>query len=520
MAQKKKTGEEGAVRVRDRIKRFDRVRCADLLANPLNWRQHSEGQKAAMSGILAEVGMVDALLVRERGDGTYEIIDGHMRAGMMPGEMVPVLVLDVTPEEATKILLTFDPISAMATANAVNLDALLREVEFSNAALQALVSELADSASLYIDEATAAEIVEDEAPEPPADPITKPGDLWILGTHRVLCGDSTKADDVARLMVGQKSQLIHADPPYGMGKENEGVQNDNLYGDKLDAFQMAWWNAARPHTEDNGSAYIWGNSEGLWRLWYVGGLRDAERLTFRSFVIWNKPPSGMGDGQNNPVMRSFGVKYESCLFFMLGEQGFNNNADNYWAGWEPIRLYLESEMNKCGGQKKWKEALGNQMGGHYFTRSQWSFPTKEAYEKLQAFAKGNAFKREHDELKREHDELKREHDELKQQFYETRAYFDNTHDNMTDVWDFPRVTGEDRHGHATPKPVAMICRAIKSSTAESGLVYEPFLGSGTTLIAAEQLNRKCYGMEISPAYCDVIVKRWETLTGKTAMLEG
>ena len=102
-----------------------------------------------MSGILAEVGMVDALLVRETGDGTYEIIDGHMRAGMMPGEMVPVLVLDVTPEEATKILLTFDPISAMASANAVNLDALLREVEFSDAALQALVSELGEAAGLY-----------------------------------------------------------------------------------------------------------------------------------------------------------------------------------------------------------------------------------------------------------------------------------------------------------------------------------------------------------------------------------
>jgi len=149
MAKKQKTGEEGTVRIRNRIKRLDSVRCADLLANPRNWRQHSEGQKAAMSGILAEVGMVDALLVRETGDGTYEIIDGHMRAGMMPGEMVPVLVLDVTPEEATKILLTFDPIAGMATANAVNLDALLREVEFSDEALQALVSELGEAAGLY-----------------------------------------------------------------------------------------------------------------------------------------------------------------------------------------------------------------------------------------------------------------------------------------------------------------------------------------------------------------------------------
>jgi DNA modification methylase len=329
----------------------------------------------------------------------------------------------------------------------------------------------------------------------------------------VLCGDSTKAEDVARLMDGKRAQLVHADPPYGMGKEKDGVQNDNLYRDKLDAFQMSWWNVFRKHTDDNGSAYIWGNAEDLWRLWYVGGLKDLERLTFRNQIIWDKPPSGLGDGQNNSIMRSYGAKYEACFFFMLGEQGFNNNADNYWEGWEPIRKYLANEMEKCGGSKKWKEALGNQMGGHYFTKSQWSFPTEDAYKKLQAFAKGDAFKREHDELKREHDELKRE-------FYATRAHFDNTHENMTDVWDFPRVTGEERHGHATPKPVAMMVRAIKSSCPAGGIVAEPFGGSGSTLIGAEQCGRACFTMELSPAYVDVIVKRWENLTGEKATLQG
>ena len=350
----------------------------------------------------------------------------------------------------------------------------------------------------------------DAVPEPPKTPVTKVGDVIVLGQHRLLCGDSTKAEDVAKLMDGARAQLIHADPPYGMGKEKDGVQNDNLYADKLDAFQMAWWRAFRPHAEDNASAYIWGNAESLWRLWFVGGLKSSERLTLRNQIVWDKPPSGLGDGQNNSIMRSFGVKYEACLFFMCGEQGFNNNADNYWEGWEPIRCYLETEMHKCGGAKNWKAALGNQMGGHYFSKSQWCFPTEEAYKKLQDFGKGSAFKREHDELKREHDELK-------QAFYATRAYFDNTHENMTDVWDFNRVIGEDRHGHATPKPVAMMARCIMSSTAKGGLVVEPFLGSGTTLIAAEQVGRKCYGMELSPAYCDVIVKRWETVTGEKAV---
>ena len=85
---------------------------------------------------------------------------------------------------------------------------------------------------------------------------------------------------------------------------------------------------------------------------------------------------------------------------------------------------------------------------------------------------------------------------------------------MTDVWQFERVKGEERHGHATPKPVQMIERIIKSSSQKK--VIEPFLGSGTTLIACEKTNRKCYGMEIDPHYCDVIVKRWEEYTGNKA----
>ena len=155
------------------------------------------------------------------------------------------------------------------------------------------------------------------------------------------------------------------------------------------------------------------------------------------------------------------------------------------------------------------------MADHWFSVSQWSFIRPEQYARLQAEAKGNAFKRDHDELKQDHDELKQDHDELKREFYATRAYFDNTHDNMTDVWHFPRVEGEDRHGHATPKPVAMIERAILSSTPDGSTVAEPFLGSGTTTIAAANRGRKCYGMEISPAYAQVSIERLAAHIGET-----
>ncbi|MBN20057.1 MAG: hypothetical protein CL678_02130 [Bdellovibrionaceae bacterium] len=360
----------------------------------------------------------------------------------------------------------------------------------------------------------------DEVPEIQEEPISKRGDLWILGEHRVLCGDSTNADDVARLMDGERAALLHADPPYGMGKECDGVANDNLYREKLDAFQMRWWSAFRPHLEDNASAYIWGNAEDLWRLWYVGGLSTSERLTFRNEVVWAKGSAGAGGISHIGAegLRQYPNETERALFFMLGEQGFNNNADNYWEGWEPIRKELEASVAEMG----WtaadvKRITGVGMFGHWFTRSQWSFIPEKHYNALRDAARGDAFKREHDAFKREHDAFKREHDALKRDFYATRAHFDNTHDNMTDVWEFPRVTGGDRHGHATPKPVDAMRRAIKSSSRAGDIIVEPFGGSGSTMIAAESEGRKSCTMELLPVWVDVIVRRWQEYTGKAAV---
>ena len=97
---------------------------------------------------------------------------------------------------------------------------------------------------------------------------------------------------------------------------------------------------------------------------------------------------------------------------------------------------------------------------------------------------------------------------------------DNTHDLMTNVWHFPRTSAEERAltgGHATPKPLALCSRAIKSSSREGETVLDLFGGSGSTLIACDQLNRRCLTMELDPRYCDVIIKRWESLTGKKAV---
>ena len=206
---------------------------------------------------------------------------------------------------------------------------------------------------------------------------------------------------------------------------------------------------------------------------------------------------------------------------MLGEQGFNNNADNYWDGWDAIIDYLNQEKDKLGWTiKDTKRIAGHSInsGCHWFDKSQWSMPTEAVYNSWRNAAKGDAFKREYDNLKREYDDLKREYDDLKREFYATRSFFDNTHENMTEVWNYVRVHGEERHGHATPKPVEMMARIMRSSLPEGGLCVEPFGGSGSTLIGAEQTGRRCFTMELTPAYCDVIIARWEKLTGETAVL--
>src|ERR1700732_724991 len=127
---------KGAVRIRDRIKELRRVRAKDLLPNPKNWRRHPKTQVDALRGLLAEVGYADALLARELPDGRLMLIDGHLRAETTPDALVPVLVLDVTEEEADKILLTLDPLAAMAESDAERIKALLQAVGTESQAVE------------------------------------------------------------------------------------------------------------------------------------------------------------------------------------------------------------------------------------------------------------------------------------------------------------------------------------------------------------------------------------------------
>ena len=431
------------MKIRDRIRELRRVPAAELRPNPKNWRTHPEAQANALKGLLAEVGIADAVLARELPDGSLMLIDGHLRVETMPTETVPVLVLDVDEAEADKVLATLDPLAAMAEADAAKLDAILRDIDTGSEAVQKMLADVADDAGLYQDGDK--EIVEDEIPEPPADPITKPGDLWLLGDHRLLCGDSTKAEDVERLMAGAKADLCFTSPPYGQQRDytEEGKE------------KVADW--------DGLMRGVFGNlpmAEAGQVLVNLGMIhRDGEWLPYwDGWIAW------------------------------MREQG-----------WRRFGWYVWDKLSGMPGDWNGRLAPAHEFIWHFNKQSVYPEKCVECKNAGRVVA-GRT--RGVDGALRVHTSTKRG----------DAVQSHKIHDNV-----FRCGTSKGQQlNHPATFPVALPEIAMQSWP---GVAYEPFCGSGTTLIAAEQLGRKCYGMEISPAYCDVIVKRWETLTGKKAVLE-
>src|SRR5919197_1373559 len=173
--------------VRDRVVELVRIRAGELEAHPGNWRRHPDHQREALSALLRDIGYADALLARRDGDRLV-LIDGHLRQSLDPDQVVPVLVLDVSAAEADTLLATLDPLAALAHPDPDALAALLQGVHTSSRAVQDLLEDLARAAGLPPRRVLGDP---DAVPAPPAVPRTTPGDLWILGEHRLLCADAT-----------------------------------------------------------------------------------------------------------------------------------------------------------------------------------------------------------------------------------------------------------------------------------------------------------------------------------------
>ena len=319
-------------------------------------------------------------------------------------------------------------------------------------------------------------------------------------------------------MAGEKADLVFTDPPYGMKKEAEGVLNDNLNFDDLLDFNRQWIPLTFGALKENGSWYCWGIDEPLMDIYsnILKPMIKERQIVFRNLITWDK---GNGQGQTSEEFRMYPIAEEKCLFVMCGwdsAQGFAVNKEDYSENMDKVRVYLEEEIAKLGQDDKTiANALGYKSGrtvNHWRSKSQFSLPTRENYEALRAYARsvlGNAsaldedydvLKKDYDVLKKDYDVLKKDYDERKKEFYSGRA-----------------EERKDTGGHATPKPIALCARAIKSSSREGEVVLDVFGGSGSTMIACEQLGRRCRMVELDPHYCDVIIARWEKETGREAV---
>ena len=267
----------------------------------------------------------------------------------------------------------------------------------------------------------------------------------------------------------------------------------------------------------------------LWRWWFsyvVPRMPDA--LSLKNEVVWFKSSV---PGMASALETSYPTATERAIFAVLGEQFLGNlNSDQFWPGFEPIRAWVNQQAEANGWSRSdLNEITGTQMAGHWLSVSQFQIISRHHYNALFDRAISDnlpGFRLTYEDFcdqvaTGEISDGGRKHArDLAAEFRQgKRSYFDNAHETMTDVWTFPRVYGEDRHGHPTPKPVAVVERAIISSTPAGGVVLEPFGGSGTTLIAAERTGRRCAMLEIEPAWCDVIVDRWEQYSGEPATLE-
>ena len=369
--------------------KIEKVKIAELNPAEYNPRRMTNKQYEDLKNSLEKFGLVDPIIINA--DNT--VVGGHQRLRIMRelgAELVPVVRVNLSKEDEKELNIRLNK-----NTGEFDLDVLANNFE---------IDELKDwgfkdvELGFNIDKIVEGNIEDDHIPEVKETRV-KLGDVWQLGKHRLMCGDSTKESDVNKLMNGQKAELLHADPPYGMGKEKDGVLNDNLYKEKLDTFQLEWFKTFRPYLDDNGSCYIWGNAEDLWRLWY-SLLKDLERLTYRNEIVWNK---GHGMGMSSQQHRMYPTVTERCLFFMIGEQGFNNNQDNYFEKWEPIRTYLEKEIKKLNeSDKTIATALGYKDGrtvNHWWSRSQWTFPTEKNYNALREYSKtknNEGFKKEYE----------------------------------------------------------------------------------------------------------------------------
>jgi DNA modification methylase len=381
-----------------------------LIPHARNARTHSEDQIAQIAGSIAEFGFVNPVLVGD--DGV--IVAGHGRvlaARKLGLAEAPVIVLShLTPTQRRALMIADNRIAENAGWDDEMLAAELTALRNEDIDLQLLGFDESELDRLLDGEGGNADQA-DAIPEPPADPVSRYGDLWICGPHRVLCGDATVLADVEAVLGGELADVCFTDPPYNVNYANGShtkrpgkkrpILNDALGADFAQLLYDACLNIL---TVTKGAVYVCMSSSEL------DTLQKAFRAAgghWSTFVIWAKNTFTLGRAD-------YQRQYEPILY------GWKEGIDHYW----------------CGAR------------------------------------------------------------------------------DQGDVWFIDKPVKNDLH--PTMKPVGLVERAIRNSSKSRDIVLDPFGGSGSTLIAAERTGRRARLVELDPKYVDVIVQRWQQLTGSSA----
>ena len=364
---------------------------AQLVPYTGNARTHSDEQIAQIAASIIEFGFTNPILT----GGDNVIIAGHGRllaAQKLGIDTVPVIVLDHLSDAQRRALVIADNKLAENAGWDEELDSLLGDLE---------------------DPALGETEGEDDVPDTPEDPISRPGDLWLLGKHRLLCGDATVATDVERILNGTEPLLMVTDPPYGVqydpGWRNQaGAAKTKRTGKVLNDDRADWREAWSLFPGD--VAYVW---HGALHATTVAESLEVAGFNVRSQIIWAKDRLVLSRGD-------YHWQHEPCWYAV------KKTGKGHWAG------------------------------------------------------------------------------DRKQ----------------TTLWHISNKDQDAETVHGTQKPVECMRRPILNNSSPGQIVYEPFMGSGTTLIAAESTGRVCFGIELNPAYVDVAVQRWQQFTGQDAVLDG
>jgi DNA modification methylase len=388
-----------------------------LLPYANNARLHSEADLDKIAASISNWGWTMPVLADE--DGV--LIAGHLRvavAAKLKLTSIPVVVArGWSEEEKNGYRLADNELAARASWDPDLLRDELRKLEFASFNLDLIGFEPDRLEDILAGLGSSGLTDPDSVPEVPEQPVTRPGDVWQLGDHRVACGDSTSAADVAPVLAGSEPHLMIADPPYGVNYEPSWRARRGLGAGKLSQGKVL--NDDRADWRETYAlfpgdvAYIW---HGALHGDIVAAGLAACGLQPRAQIVWAKQHFTLGRGD-------YHWQHETCWYAV------REGRTSHWQG--------DRRQTTV-----WEIANNNPFGN----------PQREQ------------------------------------------------------SW-----------GHGTQKPVECMRRPIVNNSRPGQAIYDPFLGSGTSLIAAEMTGRICYGVELNPAYVDVVVRRWQGFTGRTAM---